>query len=34
MEIEEKIYQQYRDTPYKLQETSKNQQNSIYLFNS
>jgi hypothetical protein len=28
MEIEEKIYQQYRDTPYKLQETSKNQQNS------
>lgn len=28
MEIEEKIYQQYRDTPYKFQESSKNHQNS------
>ena len=28
MEIEEKIYQQYRDTPYKFQEISKNQQSS------
>ena len=26
MKIEEKIYQQYRDTPYKYQEFSKNQQ--------
>ena len=28
MEIEEKIYQQYRDTPYKFQEFSNNNQNS------
>ena len=28
MEIEENIYQQYRDTPYKFQESSKNHENS------
>ena len=28
MEIEKKIYQQYRDTPYKFQESTKNNQNS------